>query len=182
MLSLLFSAGVATTACNLERGELPAKASPAASPDVAAVDSPAEEAVPEPQATAPSHGFGEAIAWRGLEEGLKEAAASGKGMMLLVHASWCSKCKQLKPSFFDPSLVAASRDLVMVNVDQDEEPQSMIYSPDGTYIPRVLFIGPDGEIVSELKNGQRPRFHYFYTPADDLVGMMKQAAARYGRT
>lgn len=172
-------------ACNLERGEMPAKATPEASADEAepkASEPSMEGPTGEPQATAPSHGFGDAIAWRGLEEGLREAAAEGKGMMLLVHASWCSKCKQLKPSFSEPSLVAASRDLVMVNVDQDEVPQSMIYAPDGTYIPRVLFIGPDGEIVSELKNGQRPRFHYFYTPADDLVGMMKQAAARYGQT
>ncbi len=160
-----------------------------AAPKAAAEQGVAVEATPTPKsaapaitATAPANGFGDHIAWRGLEEGLQEAAKSGKGLMLVVHASWCPKCRDLKPKFFDESLVSASRDLVMVNVDQDEEPRSLIYSPDGTYIPRVLFIGADGEVISELKNGQRSRFHYFYTPADDLVGMMKAAVLRLGRS
>ncbi len=171
-------------ACNQGAEQAASKAAEAtAEKGIAAEASPAQKsAAPAFKATAPAHGFGDLIAWRGLEEGLQEAATSGKGLMLVVHASWCSKCRDLKPSFFDEGLVAASRDLVMVNLDQDEEPRSLIYSPDGTYVPRVLFIGTDGEVISELKNDQRSRFHYFYTPADDLVGMMKAAALRLGRS
>lgn len=151
----------------------------------AAAQTPDPTPAPAPavrEATAPANGFGAAIAWRGLEEGLKEAEADNKALMLVVHASWCPKCKDLKPVFYDPALVAASERLVMVNVDQDLEPRSMMYSPDGTYIPRILFISPDGQVLDELKNAARPRFHYFYTPDDDLVGMMKQAAQRYGHS
>ncbi|MCA9661089.1 MAG: thioredoxin family protein [Myxococcales bacterium] len=174
----LVAAAILSSACGPATGATPDER--AAKAD----DAPAPEAAPAPapKATAPANGFGSEIAWRGFEEGLREAADGGKAMMLVVHASWCPKCKDLKKSFFDPGLVDASRGLVMVNVDQDEEPRSMIYSPDGTYVPRVLFVGPDGEVVQELKNGQRSRFHYFYTPGDDLVGMMKQAVARYGQS
>ncbi|MEZ4383907.1 MAG: thioredoxin family protein [Nannocystaceae bacterium] len=174
----LVAAAILSSACAPTAEATPDAAAQADAAPAAEVAAP----TPAPQATAPAHGFGDAIAWRGFEEGLREAAEGGKPMMLVVHASWCPKCKDLKRSFFDPGLVDASRELVMVNVDQDAEPRSMIYSPDGTYIPRVLFIGPDGEVVKELKNGQRSRFHYFYTPGDDLVGMMKQAVAHHGRS
>lgn len=168
------------SACgDLTRGPAPRtdEATPAAPPTPTDV-APAPARV----ASAPANGFGSAIAWRGLAEGLREAAAEHKPLMLVVHASWCPKCKDLKASFFDPSLVTASDRLVMVNVDQDDEPQSMLYSPDGTYVPRVVFLDPNGQVDRQLRNQARDRFHYFYTPADDLVGMMKQAIARHGQS
>ena len=102
--------------------------------------------------------------------------------MLLVHASWCQRCKELRPVFHEDELRELSGRFVMVNVDQDAVPASLAYAPDGTYVPRIVFLDPDtGEIDGQLRNHRRTRFRYYYGPFDDLVGTMKQALSRYGK-
>lgn len=158
--------------------DTPVEAAPAASPGPAA---PAPSA-PARTATAPSNGFGDKIAWRGLSEGFREAATLGLPIMLVVHASWCSQCKALRPAFSDPDLVALSNHFVMINVDQDLEPESQQYGPDGRYVPRVLFFDPAGGLDAELLNPSRRRYKYYYSPQDDLVGAMRQALERHARS
>ena len=132
-------------------------------------------------ATAPSHGFGDAIAWRNLDEGLAEAKAQGRPLMLVVHASWCSRCQELKPAFSDAHLAELSQRFVMVNADQDQTPAVLSYAPDGSYLPRVLFIDPaTGSADESLRNPQRSRYHYYYGPQDDLPAIMERALERYG--
>jgi protein-disulfide reductase (glutathione) len=138
-------------------------------------------AQPRPVATAPANGFGDQIAWRGLDEGLREAEAAGRPILLLVHAAWCPRCKELRPSFFDPKLVELSDNFVMINVDQDAEPASLKFAPDGSYIPRVVLLDPHGKLDQELLNPGRTRFKYFYTRHDDLVGTMRRALERHGK-
>jgi len=137
---------------------------------------------PRRQATAPSHGYGEQIAWRGLDEGLTEARSLGRPLMLVVHTSWCPRCRELKPRFSDPALVETSERFVMVNIDQDEEPQSLRYGPDGQYVPRILFLDAQGQVDATLSNAARNKYKYFYMPQDDLVGLMQQALARTAST
>jgi protein-disulfide reductase (glutathione) len=85
--------------------------------------------------------------------------------MLVVHAAWCPRCKELKRRFFDPALAAASERFVMVNLDQDAEPEGLRYGPDGQYIPRVLFLDPQGQLDAGLSNPGRSKYKYFYSPA-----------------
>lgn len=144
------------------------------------------EAAPEPApkrvATAPANGWGEEIAWRAFDEGLAEAKSERMPVMLVVHTSWCSKCKALKRSSFrDTALHELSEEFVMVNVDQDTEPGVLDYAPDGTYIPRVLFLDADGKLDADLKNPRPSRFGYFYRPQDDLVATMRKALERHGK-
>lgn len=139
-------------------------------------------APPRPVATAPANGFGDKIAWRGLAEGFSEAAAQGKPIMMVVHASWCPRCKALQPSFFEQSLVDVSDRFVMINIDQDVEPAVLRHGPDGQYIPRVLFFDPAGALDPTILNPTRTRFKYFYNPPDDLVGAMRRALDRHART
>lgn len=134
-------------------------------------------------ATAPSHGFNDAIAWRTLEEGLAEAKADHRPLMLVVHASWCSRCKELKPKFTEPRIAELSESFVMVNADQDLSPEVLGYGPDGQYLPRVLFLDPvTGQPDAALQNPNRERYHYYYGPRDDLAGMMEKALARHGKS
>ncbi len=131
-------------------------------------------------ASAPANGFGEQIAWRGFEEGLAEAAKLARPMMLVVHASWCGQCKALKPAFANPELHALSEQFVMVNVDQDQAPRALEFAPDGSYVPRVVFIDPStGKADASLSNENRSRTIYYYSPGDDLVGAMKKALDRH---
>nr|WP_263429950.1 thioredoxin family protein [Nannocystis pusilla] len=148
----------------------------------AAAAGPSAPAGPQRTATAPANGFGDKIAWRGLTEGFSEAATLGRPIMLVVHASWCSQCKALRPAFADPALVDLSDRFVMINVDQDEEPSSQQYGPDGRYVPRVLFFDSAGELDRELLNASRRRYKYYYSPHDDLVGAMRQALERHAKS
>ena len=103
--------------------------------------------------------------------------------MLVVHASWCPKCKELKPAFGDRELVELSDRFIMVNVDQDAVPKSLEFAPDGSYVPRVLFVDPvSGQTDVELRNDRRTRTVYYYGPSDDLVGTMRKALSRHGQT
>ncbi|HEY0136279.1 MAG TPA: thioredoxin family protein [Nannocystis sp.] len=140
---------------------------------------PAPPPAPARQATAPAHGYGDKIAWRGLDEGFKEAAALGRPLMLVVHAGWCPRCKELRPRFFDPAIAQASEQFVMVNVDQDETPEALRHGPDGKYIPRILFFDAQGKLDPELANPTRSKFKYFYTAHDDLAAMMQRALERH---
>jgi protein-disulfide reductase (glutathione) len=139
-------------------------------------------APPAATATAPSHGFNDEIAWRKLDEGLS-AMQGGAPMMLVVHASWCERCKELKTTFASEDLAELSKSFVMVNVDQDEVPRALAYAPDGSYIPRVLFFDPDTQAVDPaIQNPRRQRHLYYYGPNDDLVASMRRALERHERT
>lgn len=136
---------------------------------------------PKRTATIPADGWNERIAWRGLDEGLREAKQTGMPLMLVVHTSWCGNCQKLKPSFADPKLEQLSEQFVMVHVDQDQHPEATLYGPDGQYIPRVMFLDDDGNVDQRLQNPKRPhRYRYFYTPQEDLVATMRQALDRHG--
>jgi protein-disulfide reductase (glutathione) len=143
----------------------------------------AEQAAAQPKRTAtiPADGWNDRIAWRGLDEGLREAKQAKMPVMLVVHTSWCSNCQNLKATFNrDRELERLSERFVMVHVDQDHNPEALRYGPDGQYIPRVMFLDSNGKLDARLQNPNQPRFRYFYTPHEDLVATMRQALDRHG--
>jgi protein-disulfide reductase (glutathione) len=140
------------------------------------------KAGPKRTATIDADGWNDAIAWRGLDEGLAEAKSSGMPLMLVVHTSWCGNCRKLKQTFTGVAeLATLSEQFVMVHVDQDVHPEATLYGPDGQYIPRVLFLDADGNVDQGLQNPNRPsRYRYFYTPEEDLVATMRRALNQHG--
>ncbi len=134
------------------------------------------------KATIPADGWNDDIAWRSLEEGLRESKSSGMPLMMVVHTSWCHNCQKLKRTFnADSQLANMSEQFVMVHVDQDAKPEAKLYGPDGDYIPRVMFLDTEGNIDQGLQNPNRPtKFRYFYTPQEDLVATMQRALDQHG--
>ncbi len=120
---------------------------------------------------------GSQINWRSMQRGVKEATATGKTVVLVFHASWCSSCKKYREVFKDPGVVEASRGYVMVLVDVDKEPQvNGAFAPDGSYVPRTLFITPEGDVRTDLTGKTDPEHPHTIdiTGPGELLSLMKR--------
>lgn len=125
---------------------------------------------------------GPAIAWRDMPTGVREASTSGKRVILLFHASWCTSCKRYREVWKDQRIVDASRNFVMILVDVDKDPDANSgFSPDGTYVPRTLFLNSEGDILSQYR-GKDPEFPHTVNidSPDELLALMQRAAADTG--
>jgi protein-disulfide reductase (glutathione) len=126
---------------------------------------------------------GAEINWRNSKSGIYEASKTGKPVLMVFHATWCSACKQYRAVFKDPGIVAASKDFVMILVDADKEKEiNGAFSSDGTYVPRTLFIDAGGT-VSETLVGKDPKFPHTIdadSPAELLALMIKAKASGFG--
>lgn len=122
---------------------------------------------------------GAQINWRTLQGGVKEATASGKTVVLVFHASWCTACKKYREVFKDAGVVEATQNYVMVLVDVDKDPVANgAFAPDGTYVPRTLFITPEGDVRADLVGKTDPEHPHTIdiTGPDELLSLMKRGA------
>lgn len=120
---------------------------------------------------------GAEINWRSMQGGVKEANQTGKTVVLVFHASWCSACKKYREVFKDPAIVEAARGYVMILVDVDKDPAvNGAFSPDGTYVPRTLFITPEGDVRPELVGKTDPEHPHTIdiTGPGELLSLMKR--------
>jgi protein-disulfide reductase (glutathione) len=120
---------------------------------------------------------GNEIHWRTMQSGVKESTATGKTVVLVFHASWCSACKKYRQVFKDPAVVEATRNYVMVLVDVDKEPQvNGAFAPDGTYVPRTLFITPQGDVRADLTGKTDPEHPHTIdiTSPAELLSLMRR--------
>jgi thioredoxin-related protein len=125
----------------------------------------------------------EAIEWLKFEEGQQRSAASGKPMLIVVYANWCTQCDALSKAMEDKKLVELSKSFVMVLADHDDQTQGFHhYTPKLTYVPRLLFMKPDGEFWVEMKSGNQ-RYPYFYqgSSLDQLLVNMNKSLSVHGK-
>ena len=119
------------------------------------------------------------IQWLKLDEGLERAASEGKPVLVVVHATWCPRCREYSEQFFDERVEVHAEDVVFVLIDQDkEEASANRFVADGPYIPRTFVLRSDGEFVPEI-NSQRDDYQYYlHTLApDDLLRVLSAAVA-----
>jgi protein-disulfide reductase (glutathione) len=124
-----------------------------------------------------ARGWGDAIAWKTLPDGLAAAATSNKPVLLLIWKSWCGACKALRPLFAASADVAAlAGSFEMVNTVDDEEPKDAVYAPDGGYIPRILFLAPNGTVIKGASTGNA-QYAYFHSSPGTVAATMRAVAA-----
>lgn len=121
-----------------------------------------------------------AIAWHSLKTGVPEATRTGKTVMMVFHAPWCTACAKFRSVFKDERIVAASKDVVMILVDADaDKVANGAFAPDGTYVPRTIFITPDGDVRADLAGKSDPKHPHTIDieKPDELLALMQRAAA-----
>jgi protein-disulfide reductase (glutathione) len=120
---------------------------------------------------------GAEINWRDARSGIYESSKTGRPVIMVFHATWCSVCKRFREVFKDPAVVAATRDFVMILVDADAEKEiNGAFSPDGSYVPRTLFLDSDGNVSDKLV-GNDPQYPHTIDVdrPDELLALMKKA-------
>jgi protein-disulfide reductase (glutathione) len=125
---------------------------------------------------------GAQIDWRAVGPGIRESSRTGKPLIMLFHASWCTSCKRYRQVWKDPGVVAESKNFVMVLVDVDADPGANgAFSPDGTYVPRTIFYTPEGDVMEDVR-GKDPEYPHTIDLDDpaELRGLMQKAAAEAG--
>ncbi|GAB1599757.1 thioredoxin domain-containing protein 12-like [Argonauta hians] len=121
-----------------------------------------------------SNGWGDHISWHKLEDGLAKAKTENKPLMFILHKPWCGACKALKPLFAKSKEIEDhSKNFIMVNSEDDQDSK---YSPDGGYIPRILFIDPTGNLMLDVSNKEgNPNYKYYYPAVSQVITSMKDA-------
>ena len=132
-------------------------------------------------------GYNAAINWHtDLASGLDAARSTERPALLLIHNPHCYQCAKLQSQFVQSKhsnqIVELSKSFVMINLHSAGEPEGTdAYRPDGEYIPRLLFLSPNGTVNAELNNTKGTSgYAYFYFRGDDVVREMKRAAQIYG--
>ena len=147
-------------------------------PTPVAVKEPTVAPPPAPARAGKHVDFDPRIAWKPWDDAQRTAKAQGRPIMVVVYADWCPHCRELSPVFADPEIQKLSEGLVMVHENSDADPAWLkAYANLGSYVPRILFLAPDGTLKADLTSGNG-RYPYFYTPqgVDALKSSMKRAS------
>ncbi|MFT4703823.1 MAG: protein-disulfide reductase (glutathione) [Bradymonadia bacterium] len=119
------------------------------------------------------------VQWHDYESGMALARESGRPAVVVIHASWCPRCTEYAAVFSEDSVVEMSQNFIMIIADKDQNAAaSAAFALDGSYVPRTVFLSPDGEPNTELNSG-RDDFRYFLNPnsPDQLLELMQQATS-----
>ena len=134
-------------------------------------------------ARAPNHADlwnGAEISWQDIKSGVYEASQTGKPVVMVFHATWCSACKKYRSVFQDKAVIEASKDFVMILIDGDAEKEvNSAFSPDGTYVPRTIFLDAGGNIRSEFKGQGDAKYPHSIdvNGPGELLALMEKARA-----
>ncbi|CAG5132164.1 unnamed protein product [Candidula unifasciata] len=119
--------------------------------------------------------WGRNIKWVSLKEGQQMAREQRKPAMIVFHKPWCRACKALRPRFANSQDIEhLASDFVMISVEEDDSPKSSDLSPDGAYIPRILFLDPSGNVMKHVTAKGTEGYKYYYNETKSIVDSMKQ--------
>lgn len=123
------------------------------------------------------------IAWTPYRVATELARRTNRPLCVVVHAGWCPHCRNYSAVFRDARVVEAAKGFVMVRIDADADYETASrFAPDGGYVPRTLFAGPDGTLDAEI-HADRASYRWFFDehdPASVLAGMRAALAKHRG--
>lgn len=84
------------------------------------------------------------------------------------------------PSLQLQEIAALSSQFEMVNTSDEDEPEDVKFSPDGGYVPRILFFTPEGELLTHVDNPKgHPQYKYYHYETPSIVTAMSEALNKY---
>ncbi|KAM4698505.1 anterior gradient protein 2-like [Rhinophrynus dorsalis] len=124
-----------------------------------------------------ARGWGDSIDWaQTYEEALARSRESKKPLMVIHHLEDCPYSQALKAAFSADAMAQklAQEDFVMLNVVHPVADENQ--SPDGHYVPRVIFVDPSMTVRTDLAGRYGNRM-YAYEAEDipELLTNMKKA-------
>ncbi|XP_059162525.1 thioredoxin domain-containing protein 12-like isoform X1 [Physella acuta] len=126
--------------------------------------------------------WGKNIHWVSLREAQRMSKEEKKPTMVVITKTWCRACKALRPKFAsNQDIEKFSSNFIMVNLEDDDEPKSVDFRPDGAYYPRILFLDVDGVVMENIYNKMGNRqYKYFYSDVEPIVSNMKEVLRQTG--
>uniref|UniRef100_A0A672HLK2 Anterior gradient 2 n=1 Tax=Salarias fasciatus TaxID=181472 RepID=A0A672HLK2_SALFA len=127
----------------------------------------------EPQLLLCLAGWGDQLNWvQTYEEAL--SLSRNKPLMVLFHLEDCSQSLKQALAHDDEIQRILDEDFVVLNVIQETEDQNL--SPDGKYVPRIVFVDPSTTVRDDIVGPYSNRL-YTYEPTDmkHLLENMKKA-------
>ncbi|XP_036912168.1 anterior gradient protein 3 isoform X2 [Sturnira hondurensis] len=124
-----------------------------------------------------SRGWGDDITWvQTYEEGLFHIQKSNKPLMVIHHLEECQYCQALKKVFAQNEEIQemAQNNFIMLNLMHETTDKNL--SPDGQYVPRIMFVDPSLTVRADITGRYSNRL-YTYEPQDlpILIENMKKA-------
>ena len=102
---------------------------------------------------------------------------SSRPSVIILHKSWCPACKALKAKLSDSvEFEKLSLQFSMVSANEDDPLHSdSQFDLDGSYIPRVFFLNPNGEILTDIQNPKgNPNYKYYHYNAQTVMDAMNK--------
>uniref|UniRef100_A0A672HM59 Anterior gradient 2 n=1 Tax=Salarias fasciatus TaxID=181472 RepID=A0A672HM59_SALFA len=119
----------------------------------------------EPQLLLCLAGWGDQLNWaQTYEEAL--SLSRNKPLMVLFHLEDCSQSLKQALAHDDEIQRILDEDFVVLNVIQETVDQNM--SPDGKYVPRIMFVDPSMTVRDDIIGRYSNRL-YAYEPGDLMV-------------
>ncbi|XP_048472816.1 anterior gradient protein 3-like [Rhincodon typus] len=124
-----------------------------------------------------SRGWGDEINWvQTYEEGLYKSRKSNRPLMIIHHLDDCQFSQALKQAFAQNKEIQkmAKEDFIMLNLVFETNDSNL--TPDGQYVPRIMFVDPSLTVRADIKGNYSNR-KYAYEPKDIdlLIANMKNA-------
>ncbi|XP_004561006.1 anterior gradient protein 2 homolog [Maylandia zebra] len=124
-----------------------------------------------------SRGWGDQLIWaQTYEEGLYWSRSKNKPLLVIFHLEDCPHSQALKKVFSEDNEVqkVLDEDFIVLNLVYETTDKHL--SPDGQYVPRLLFVDPSMTVRADI-TGRYANRMYAYEPSDIklLVGNMQKA-------
>ncbi|KAI4897797.1 hypothetical protein NFI96_021952 [Prochilodus magdalenae] len=130
-----------------------------------------------------SRGWGDQLIWaQTYEEALFWARSKNKPLMVIFHLEDCPHSQSLKKAFAEDKEIQklADDDFILLNLVYETTDKHL--SPDGQYVPRIVFVDPSMTVRADI-TGRYSNRMYAYEPNDmKLLLSNMQRAKKFLKT